>query len=182
MQALPELHSQQLERAGLEVGHRSKHRKGDALLADQGLYLMPSQCTQMRHEDGKAQRLVPRPFGAGLLLCRGRTPCRMDDTMTGSAFRVISGKEYRSQTLLHVPFHEVSQHAQEDVADESRGPVVVDGPYFEVHALEAPEGLLYSAEPLVIAHHLFRSRLVVAGADGIHAVNASRAIEAASRL
>ena len=53
--------------------------------------------------------------------------------------------------MLHVPFHEVSQHAQKDVADDSWGPVVVDGSYFEVHGLEAPEGLLYSAEPLVIA-------------------------------
>ena len=77
-------------------------------------------------------------------------PCRMDDTTTGSllAFRVIFGKKYRSQTLLHVPFHVIGQHAQEDVADDSRGPVVVDGPYFEVHGLDAPEGLLYSAEPL----------------------------------
>ena len=96
----------------------------------------------------------------------------MDDTTTGSllAFRVIFGKEYRSQTLLHVPFHEVSQHAQKDVADDSPGLVVVDGPYFEVHGLEAPEGLLYNAEPLVIVHQLFRSRLLEATADGIHAV------------
>ena len=142
---------------------------------------MPSQCTHMRHEDGKAQGLVPRPSGAGLLLCRGRTPCRMDDTMTGSAFRVISGKEYRSQTLLHVPFREVSQHAQEDVADKSRGPVVVDGPYFEVRALEAPEGLLYSAEPLVIASSAVGSLWLVRMAY-MPSRDASRAIEAAKRL
>ena len=43
------------------------------------------------------------------------------------------------------------------MADDSPGPVVVDEPYFDVHGLEAPEGLLYSAEPLVIAYHLVLS-------------------------
>ena len=147
----------------------------DAVFDDSG------EVVEQRAEavDGQA---VMGALGASLVLSCGGDFGRRHHRRALGAGGIMVVEEQGSETLTHLPFNVVGEHAQQDMGAHPFGGAVVNRPDLEVHGLEASEGALDPVEALVGVHGPVGIELVFMQAGGHDVEAASRAMESGFRV